>query len=177
LVVEWVLRILELVSHQDLHLEIEWGALEEELGSPLPEDFKELATSIGVGEFSEYLYVYTSGKSDQFSVVGPLSGIRRALAWRPVSVRVYEPYGIFTPGEGGLIPWGAAVQEGVEFYWLAGGEEPNEWPILARLDPSEEWYRFDMTVSEFIFRMLTADEKVDPFRIPEVFGAPRYEVY
>lgn len=174
---EWVSRILEVVSQQDLRLEIEWSAFEEELRTPLPDDFKELATSIGVGEFSDYLYVYTSGKSDWSSITGQLASIHRALAPRPVAVRVYEPYRVFTPGEGGLIPWGATVQEGVEFYWLAGGEQPNAWPVLARMDPSEEWYRFDMTVSEFVFRMLTGDETVSPFRIPEVFGAPRYEVY
>jgi hypothetical protein len=174
---EWVSRILETVSQENLHLEIDWNAIERELSAPLPDDFKELAESIGVGEFSEYLYVHTSDYPDDFSVLGGLAGIRRALERRPVSERVYEPYGIFTPGGVGLIPWGRAVQEGVEFYWLAGGENPNQWPILARLDPSEEWYRFDMTVSEFVFRMLTGDENVSPFRIPEVMGPLRYEVY
>ncbi|MET9383188.1 SMI1/KNR4 family protein [Streptomyces sp. NPDC002928] len=174
---EWVSRVLETVAQDNLHLEIDWNAIEHELGTRLPDDFKELAESIGVGEFSEYLYVDTSDKLDDFSVLGDLASIRRALERRPVAVRVYEPYQIFTPGEVGLLPWGRAVQEGVEFYWLAGGENPSQWPILARLDPSEEWYRFDMTVSEFVFRMLTGDEKVSPFRIPEVMGPPRYEVY
>ncbi|MGC9542531.1 SMI1/KNR4 family protein [Streptomyces sp. UG1] len=175
---EWVSRILKTVSQENLHLEIGWDSIEYELGTPLPDDFKKLTESIGVGEFSEYLYVYTSSKkSSSFSVLGDLAGIRRALERQPSAVRVYEPYPIYTPGGEGLIPWGGAVQEGVEFYWLAGGEDPNKWPVLARLDPSEEWYRFDMTVSEFVFRMLTGDEKVSPFRIPDVMGPPRYEVY
>jgi hypothetical protein len=45
------------------------------------------------------------------------------------------------------------------------------------LDPGGEWHRFDMTVSEFVFRMLAGDEVVSPFRIPEFMGPLRYEVY
>lgn len=116
---EWVSRILETVTQENLHFEINWNPIERELGTPLPDDFKELGESIGVGEFSEYLYVYASGQvDDNCSVSGSLNGILRVLARRPVSERVYEPYRIFTKGGLGLVPWADYVKEGVEFYWL-----------------------------------------------------------
>jgi hypothetical protein len=175
--VDWVSRILDTVSQGNLNLEIYWNPHEQELGAPLPDDFKELAESIGLGDFSEYLYVFTSGNIDQFSVAGDTAALRKVLEYSSVAERVYEPYRVYIPGGEGLIQWGRAVQEGVEFYWLAGGGDPAKWPVLARMGPSEEGYRFDMTISEFVYRLLNADLAADPFRIPEVMGPPRYGVY
>lgn len=175
---DWVRRITDITSWEPLDVRIDWRSMEEQLGFGLPEDFKEIAETFGVGEFSDYLNLLTGQEMNDFSVIGVLTGLRRVLTRVLHRDEAYSPYRIFDrDGEkGGLIPWARGVGE-AEFFWLAEGDDPNHWPVVARLDAEEEWHRFDMSMAEFVFRMLDEDETVEPFTAPEEFGAFRYLVY
>ncbi|MFI1733795.1 hypothetical protein ACH40E_32190 [Streptomyces acidicola] len=175
---DWVRRITDITSWEPLDVRIDWRSMEGQLGFGLPEDFKKIAETFGVGEFSGYLNLLTGQEMNDFSVIGVLTGLRRVLTRVLHRDEAYSPYRIFDgDGEkGGLIPWARGVEE-AEFFWLAEGDDPNHWPVIARLDAEEEWHRFDMSTAEFVFRMLDEDETVEPFTVPEEFGAPRYLVY
>ncbi|KUF14695.1 hypothetical protein AT728_29270 [Streptomyces silvensis] len=165
-----------MTGHQDLELDIDWGVVQGQLGALLPGDFKRLCEAFGEGEFSAYLYVHSTRGGDRLDVVEELNDLRATLATMLNRERAYEPYHLFEPGRGGLIPWARAVEEGVEFFWLAGDDDPAEWPVLARKDPAEEWHSFAMGVPEFIYHMLT-DADFSPFGITELFPEPSYEMY
>lgn len=63
------------------------------------------------------------------------------------------------------------------YCWLADtSKRPEEWPIVARTDPLEEWHQFDMTTSEFIYRVLT-DRDFRPFSIARKVERPFFETY
>lgn len=61
------------------------------------------------------------------------------------------------------------------YYWLADvSKDSEEWPVVARTDPLEEWHRFDMGPSEFICRVLT-DGEFRPFSIVRNVARPFFE--
>ncbi|MER6018471.1 hypothetical protein ABT141_10080, partial [Streptomyces anulatus] len=65
----WIERIAEVTHWEPLRLDIPWNSVEEDLGTPLPEDYKKLAETFGKGEFSEFLRVFTVDATRQFVLV------------------------------------------------------------------------------------------------------------
>jgi hypothetical protein len=146
----WVDRLVAITGWQQEPEEIDWGP----------------------GSFSAYLEVHGGPASD-----GLLETWRvyQAMSARPPGVaRMLAPYGLYGgPGTAGLILWGSDQQEG-EYYWLADSSvNPAEWPVIARTDATAEWYRFDMGVSEFTYR-LVADPEFEPFTVAHTTGKPFY---
>ncbi|MGW7461274.1 hypothetical protein [Streptomyces sp. NPDC054797] len=153
-----------------------WGETEERLGLALPEDYKRLAATFGKGLFSDFLQILS---------VAPGGAFDLSTTWRSLSADapaegedpLYAPYRIHQPGQGGLIPWGFSQTEG-EYYWLAGDEAADTWPIVTRGRGYREWRQVDMSTPEFIYRVV-ADPEFEPFSIaafvPEPFFAPAPE--
>ncbi|MFF2476168.1 hypothetical protein [Streptomyces sp. NPDC058066] len=173
---QWVNRIAQLAGHEPLGLDSDWGTVEQELDATLPADFKQLVDTFGMGVFGEYLYPL-GDTSGEFSVSGDLSMLRQTLSRHPDATSVYRPYAVFEPGKEGLLSWAQSTAEEAEFYWLAqDGEDSDRWPIVARVDSTDDWHRFEMPVSEFIFRMLT-DDTVHPFGVPTDLGLPPFRAW
>ncbi|WP_037858720.1 hypothetical protein [Streptomyces sp. NRRL S-340] len=169
-------RIARLAGREPLGLDSDWGTVEQEIGAPLPADFKQLVDTFGMGVFGEYLYPL-GDTAGEFSVSGNLSMLRRTLSRHPDATGVYRPYAVFEPGRVGLLSWAQSTAEEAEFYWLArDGEDPDRWPIVARVDPTGDWHRFEMPVSAFVFRMLT-DDSVHPFGVPTGPGLPPFRAW
>lgn len=174
---EWVDRLQELTGWQRRSWECDWEETEAVLGLSLPADYKEMCSKFGPGAFSD-------GYSDHVSVLadhGPPG--TSLLSWWSSSIHMhgndsvtsdilFGPYGLYKNIESsGLLAWGSTEQEG-NLFWLAdAGRDPDTWPILgkAALTPDEEWFRYDMSTSEFVYRILTdpdyfpfAPEDLDP---------------
>ncbi|MEU0003053.1 SMI1/KNR4 family protein [Streptomyces sp. NPDC006314] len=171
-----VQQLLDTVGRQSEQVQVEWQAVEAELGTALPADFKEFCEAFGRGEFNGFLYVYTSKGGTHLEVLDNLRKLRRALESWPDAESVYEPYRIFEPGQGGLLRWGGAAAEGYAYYWLVTEEAPENWPIVARTDDTEEWHQYEMSVSEFVYRMIT-DTEFKPFSCASYSPVPHYESY
>ncbi|MFJ7159461.1 SMI1/KNR4 family protein [Streptomyces sp. NPDC101118] len=172
----WVERILEAVGRAPERVAVDWDAAEAALGAPLPADFKELCEAFGRGEFNGFLYLYSSKGGDHLEVVDSMRRLHRAVARFPEAIEVYEPYPLFEPGQGGLIRWAGAAAEGYEYFWLADAGAPEQWPVVARTDTTEEWHRYDMGTAEFVHRMLT-DAEFKPFSITRYAPSPHYASY
>jgi hypothetical protein len=158
---------MELTDRQPVPVSVDWGHMEAQLGTVLPGDFKELCESFGPGEFNDYLIPYASNGERHLGVCERLGEIRRVFDRNPNAGLAYTPHHIFTPGRGGLIPWGGTAREGEEFFWLAGEGDPDCWPTVARTDAPGEWAVFDISTGEFIYRAVTEAD----FRL---FSAVRY---
>jgi hypothetical protein len=158
--VEWVERLQEAINWHEERRECDWSETEEALGVSLPSDFKELFECFGPGEFSSSLWLM----GDQ--------GIGSILHWWRKDIAFFEDGpptlpGLYAPHEyygvddwNGVIHWGHSDAPGM-FFWLADAEkDPDEWPVVARAElvRGEEWYEYEMTASEFVFRMLTEPE-------------------
>jgi hypothetical protein len=157
---QWVDRLQEVTGWQEPRWECDWRSVESDLGTALPGDYKELCDRFGPGYFSRYIRVV------------PGLGRESVLYWRQVHKELFEesPVGeelTFSPykaygvdGKNGLLTWGTSETEGF-FFWLADAAvDPDEWPILARYDMSldQEWDRYEMSVSEFVYRVIADPE-------------------
>ncbi|MFE5594956.1 SMI1/KNR4 family protein [Streptomyces sp. NPDC056549] len=172
----WVEQILEVVDRRSENVHVDWPMVESGLGTPLPADFKRLCEVFGQGEFNGFLYLYASKGGSHLEVIDSLRRINRALERYPESESVYEPYRIYAPGKGGLIRWAGAAAEGYEYFWLSNDKDPENWPIVARTDYTEEWLTYQTSTSEFVHRMLT-DGDFKPFSMTRYAPAPQYLSY
>jgi hypothetical protein len=79
-------------------------------------------------------------------------------------------------GVDGPLQWGYSLID-EEYYWLVNESvDPSAWPVMARTDPLEPFQRFEMTASEFLFRVLT-DPEFSEFSIAATIERPYYSVY
>jgi hypothetical protein len=175
---EWVDRLASATGWDSAPGEADWTATEAALGTPLPDDFKELSRRFAVrGAFCDYLMLLGIG-TDPDSLSGNHGGLLGRARANPGILSVYRPYRLFggAGSEPGLLQWGFSELED-EYYWLADVQtDPARWPVVAREDPLEPFHRLDMAASEFVHRALT-DRDFRPFTIAHKTGSPYFEAY
>lgn len=152
---DWVRRIATAVNWTPLDLDISWNEIEQEIGTGLPHDFKAFCEAFGQGQFSEWLNVYSSAGGVEHAIVRQLAFLRGLGGDLSVLLEGHE---LFRSGQVGVIPWGSCEQ-GDAYYWLANGDDPDGWPVMS-LRETGGWARYDMTMSEFSYRLI-ADAEFD----------------
>lgn len=158
--------------------ELDWSGTERALGTPLPADFKELRRRFAPwGAFSDRVLVLEA-QGETESVLANHESLLRSVRGNPENRRAFEPFGLLgdeSKGEG-LVQWGFSFIEEA-YYWLADtSQDPSTWPVVAREDPLEPFQRFDMTASEFIYRVLT-EADFSPFSAAAAIETPFYRAY
>ncbi|UNZ17594.1 SMI1/KNR4 family protein [Streptomyces sp. 891-h] len=162
----WVQRVIESTGWKPLGLSADWAAIEGELGVPLPADYKKLYEAFGGGVFSDSVYFLGRDEGVSFDFL---------TQWR-VSLSVdqdsnlgsgsaVEPYAVYAPGRKGVAVWGS-TEWADEYSWLIDAERPGDYPVLARSHDGGPWHRYDMSTSEFLYRVL-ADAEFQPFGIAQ----------
>lgn len=161
----WVQRVIELTGWEPLGICVDWAAIEGELGVPLPADYKELYEAFGGGVFSDSVYFLGRDEGSAFDF------LTQWRVWLSVdqdselgSVSAVDPHAIYAPGGKGLVPWGS-TEWADGYFWLVDAERPGDHPVLARPEDGE-WRRYDMSTSEFLYRVLT-DADFQPFGIAQ----------
>ncbi|WP_327137418.1 SMI1/KNR4 family protein [Streptomyces sp. NBC_01340] len=148
-----------------------WAEIEAELGTKLTADYKQLCQAFGVGEFSQVVSVLCS---DETGVADLLRMWRFLLEGDDPSDGAFAPYPIHAPGTtGGLIPWGTSAA-GDMFFWQVTDGAVDTWPGLAKMKDSEYWHRYEMTATEFLYRILT-DPGFRPYSVAECVPEPFFE--
>lgn len=169
---EWVDELVSLTGWRGERQEMEWDDVEREFGTPLPPDFKAICEVFGPGSFCGYLELMLPVDSaDPYSLLGRWEAFdsRRES---PAVRSFFEPYELFE--DSGLILWGVSVTE-ASYCWLADvSRRPEEWPVVARTDPLEDWHRLDMSTAEFICRVFTEPE-FRPFSVARKVSVPYFQ--
>ncbi|MFF1570780.1 hypothetical protein ACFVY1_46945 [Streptomyces sp. NPDC058293] len=111
---------------------VDWRAVEADLGTSLPSDYKEIVDLFGPGGFDEYVDLLVPG----------------ALGMDLVDWARSEGY----PAPKELLRWGSSEQE-FDFVWQTRTANPDDWAVL--VGQFGEWERFDCGLGEFLVRMLT----------------------
>ncbi|MFF3401740.1 hypothetical protein ACFYW6_24920 [Streptomyces sp. NPDC002659] len=174
----WTKRLLDATGSESRNVPIAWEGVERELGTQLPYEYKQLCEAFGCGEFSDFLHVLSVDESQVFDLLTRWRVLLNDAVMFGVGSDdtdpIFDPYRIYEPGKGGLIPWGSS-RSADEFYWLVEPGAKGDWPILARVADSTNWRRFDISVPEFVVRVLT-DPDFRPFgvsrEIPQPFFTP-----
>lgn len=163
---QWVDLLQDLTGWQGARWERDWADTEAELGVSLPDDFKELSARFGPGSFADYIRTLPSTGPE--SLLGwhrrdaEFQGDPEDYEW--IMGEIYGPYDVFgATGKSGVLRWGLSDAPEGNFYWLADAAvDPAKWPVLAKgdVDGPEEWERFDVTASEFVYRVLTEGDSM-----------------
>ncbi|RAO43728.1 hypothetical protein PSN01_05897 [Micromonospora saelicesensis] len=156
-----------------------WEQVEAELGVTLPSDFKDLCRRFVPGLFMGVVdLLRPNDDHDSTSLLGWWNSSRRWMSEDDdPAARLYAPHGLYGPEKGsGLIEWGHDSSGG-QYFWLADRSvESDRWPVIARHDPPHPWHRFDMSVTEFVYRML-ADPELESFSMVTPTWRPFYLPY
>ncbi|WP_031068928.1 SMI1/KNR4 family protein [Streptomyces sp. NRRL WC-3742] len=142
---------------------IDWQAVESELGTGLPQDYKLLCAlypRVVLGDF--------------LSLSGPLPGGERAWAremddtletveeWcAEANLAVpLRPY----PAPGGLLPW-AGTYEGDLFLWSTSADGPQAWTVTVA-SRSSVWWHYTGGIVQFLADL--ASGAVEPWGLPRL---------
>ncbi|MGR6969975.1 hypothetical protein ACU639_10225 [Streptomyces cynarae] len=168
-------EIISVTRWEASQRDVDWDDIEQQFGTQLPADYKKLCEAFRHGAFSGYLELLPPNAVDSYGLLGRWKSQRRRRESGQLST-LFDPYDVFDAGGSGLILWGNSLTED-QYYWLADAStRPEQWPIVARTDPLEDWHRFDISTTEFIYRVLT-DRDFRPFSVAGKVERPFFETY
>jgi hypothetical protein len=148
-----------------------WPVIERELGTELPADYKQLCEAFGVGEFSEAVSVLCD---DETLVADLLTAWRGLLDEDGAGGELFPPYRIHAPGTtGGLVPW-ATSRAGDLYFWQVTGGPVDAWPVVAVMEDAQKPHTYEMTATEFLYRVLT-DPDFRPWTVAPAVPDPYFE--
>lgn len=165
----------------------DWLRVEGQLNLTLPEDYKALTESFGVGIWLEFLVNFSpfskNRYTNQITLVNEqhLYQVEEPVppeidpvflnAWSKVRADVHKrkrqcPFP-FYPSQGGLFPWAQSEDYGVNVHWLTLGF-PESWPVVVETFNSISclYKVYSMPSCEFLVGWLTGT------KIPEGFPQP-----
>lgn len=173
----WVERLQEATGGYRVPLELNWSELESDLGTSLPEDYKQLCARFEPGSFSAFVSILRGGDDRLYDLRSAWAGDKSRFQRQPSAAidRRYEPYFVYgVNGNHGLIQWGWAEAAECEYFWLADETvDPAEWPVVARWDRIADWHSYTMSTAEFIYRII-ADLEFEPLGAARELGSPFY---
>lgn len=156
----------------------DWSAVEGELGTTLPSDYKALLSRFPSGTYRDTIWVANpiDARTDLADFVR--DEIRQTLDTIGHEDMAYldgTSYRLF-PEEGGLLPWGADGQGGW-FCWITSSADPGQWRVTYYNDGMEEWREHDGPMTRIIWEVMTCegDDNIlrwDLAKEPTIFRVP-----
>lgn len=133
-----------------------WKDVERKLGTALPDDYKAIIDTYGVGWFGNWVCIY-SPFHETFNLPGRhkniYSAIKESVTSDPES---YPPYPFF-PAKGGLLFVGRSDNAEPVCYVTEG--EPNDWSIVTMDNKYLRQYydHFEMGLAEMLTKWLSGE--------------------
>jgi SMI1/KNR4 family protein SUKH-1 len=130
----------------------DWKAVEAELGTPLPDDYKALTQVYGSGKFDDFLWLFSP-----FAPEGPGNLLDERVntldAYTESRTKHPERYPLPPfPEPGGVLPLGRS-DNGDELYWVTGGE-PAAWTVALLGSRSTPFEQHPLGVTAFLAALL-----------------------
>jgi hypothetical protein len=151
----WIDRIIAATgwTRTEERHSFDWAATEDQLGTRLPADFKELAEVFGPGMFGEWLGLFLP-VSYEFYAVDIVSWSRSFGHDLVKDSPLWDPYGLH-PKPGGLLDWGFTPDGHLSFYWAVEGDDPDRWPVIVGYEDGASLDRYEHSTTEHVYRELT----------------------
>jgi hypothetical protein len=154
----------------------DWIAIETDLGTSLPEDYKRFIEIYGSGAIVDQgfdreqnvgtgldILVY-----NPFSLIPGWNLVRQTRSTRKFigegyrEMREFYPYPPW-PAEGGVFCWGHTIN-GDSLYWRTIGS-PDNWTVVVKHGAAVRMMDFDFRMVDFIVAVLTGKLKQHPFDV------------
>lgn len=133
----------------------DWDAVEEALGTGLPNDYKELIATYGGGGLEQYMQLLEprcpNWVFDMLRVTSEREEANDSL-WeftdKPEELEAEDNR---------LVCW-ATTDNGEYLYWLVRpGDNPDNRTIMINDETGDDWERYDMTVTQFLTAALAGE--------------------
>lgn len=120
--IEALLKVAPPPARPDDAFDGPWERVEAELGTRLPQDYKDFARLYGSGLFMNYLQIAIPE-----STIGPSLKDEVVLAYQVFETKEDFPYVVW-PNRQGVLAFGSSIGNDVMF-WLRVGP-PDAWPVV-----------------------------------------------
>lgn len=138
----------------------DWQEIENKIGRILPMDYKMLVEKYGTFSIDSFLWIYNPFTQNRnLNLIKKSSFIVEILKDMMTDHRDCVPYDY--PATCDLVPW-STTDNGDDLYWLIH-KESNKWKIVVNETRSFNWQEFDLTTTEFLYKLLTKEIKVEAF--------------
>jgi hypothetical protein len=125
----------------------QWIAIESELGTPLPQDYRLFICTYGTGLFANlYIVLNPFSVSEHIALLPAIRTIRET--YQEMSHITYPMF----PDPGGLLPWGKD-ENGNFYFWVTKGE-PNGWNVVEHAVRGDGFRQHDCSMTEFLVGIL-----------------------
>ncbi len=136
-----------------------WERLEAQLGTALPQDYKDFVRLYGEGQFMEFLSVYVPYSwSPYVQLLAEAKAMHLVFSGDPGF-----PYTLW-PEPGGLLVWGG-TDFGDYLFWLTDGP-PDDWRVVMWGRGSHQTTVFEVGLTDLLAGM--ASGKIDSPDFPEL---------
>jgi len=140
----------------------DWAGAERQLGTLLPEDYKELVETYGGGVFDETIWLLDPECPDEdYNLLDQAQEREEVLAdlWQTEA----KPAELQNPGVQ-VLPWAYFEGSGAYLYWLCRPEQkPDEWTVILNEGRGPEWEHHPSTCAPFLLSVLTGQPESDYF--------------
>jgi len=148
-----------------------WRGVEAELRLSLPDDYKQVVTHYGSGQWQEFWFLLNPFTANRFlnlcrqSLPGPEGPSTTLGAERYTREHLGNyPHPIF-PEPGGILPW-ASTDNGGRFFWLTEGS-PTRWKTIYYPSRDPDFETYELSCSELLYGAVTGELPV----FAEEFGS------
>ena len=156
-------RLTEIIPPGTPRRSRDWAAAEQRLGTPLPEDYKELVELYGGGVFDETVWLLDPGcPDDDYNLLDQATARAEILAelWQTEAM----PTELQDDPEAQVLPWAYIEESGAYLYWLwRPAQKPDEWTILLNEGRGPEWERHPGQCASFLLSVLTGETDTEYF--------------
>ncbi|MFI6415304.1 SMI1/KNR4 family protein [Streptomyces sp. NPDC050585] len=140
----------------------DWRSVEQALGTPLPNDYKELTETYGGGVFDETIWLLDPACPDEdYELVATTAERAEVLVnlWQtePIPREIRDT-------DARVIPWAYVEDSGAYLYWrVQPGQEPGDWTVLFNEGRGPEWEHHDTSCASFLLAVLTGEAETEHF--------------
>ncbi|MFD5875454.1 SMI1/KNR4 family protein [Streptomyces sp. NPDC060322] len=139
----------------------DWSQVETELGTRLPEDYKQLMATYGPGEFCNFLSLhYPHAPREAADLTGPMPARLRQQI-EEVRHNARQPWPLPHPPEQ-LFAMGVTGNGDYLFWVTQPSDRPDAWDVAVNQALRAPWYTFAGTLTEFLLAVVSGTTRV-PF--------------
>ncbi|MEU6170016.1 Lsr2 family DNA-binding protein [Streptomyces tanashiensis] len=140
----------------------DWPQVEDTLGTDLPQDYKDLITTYGPGQFCGFITLYQPhAPSEWADLTGPMPARLRGQI-EEVRQAARNPWQLPHSPEN-LLAMGVTGNGDYLFWVTQPADTPNEWTVAVNEALRAPWFTYKGSLTEFLVSVLSGTASVPMF--------------